>query len=198
MRLSIDLATKCLPKFKKGRSKPHTSPTFTGQSSREVAPTSMKSFSIVGSWFGSRRSQPITPRCPFMKITLPPMQVSVETPPMGINRAKPSSSTCVTISPISSMCAEIMMRKPLGCLLPLRAIRLPIASVRISSALPWISSKIAARISCSWPEGPGVSTIFLINANKASSCSIFFASMLICMLLLTQNFGGKPCEGVID
>ena len=138
IRLSMDFATSRFPKSINGRSKPHTSPTWTADSAAEAAPVSMNIFSKVGSALPSSRSIPITPRAPFINKTRPPRHVRGLTPPIIKKRAKPFSSTCVTIRPISSMCAEIIIRWPPSVLRPLRAIKLPKASVRTSSARPLI------------------------------------------------------------
>ncbi len=153
-------AVRCPPTSTIGRRKQATSPTTTGQSSRLEAPTSMYSLSKARSPGLSNFSTPITPTVPFSNNTRPITSYNGRTLPIGLKRTKPFSSTYETITPISSMCAESITLTPEVPFF--RAIKLPITSVRTSSASPAISSRIKALTWCSDPEGPKASTSFLI------------------------------------
>ncbi len=159
MRSSMLLAVRWWPWATNGRSKWAASPTPTGQSSRPVAPTSMKC--LLKGWMDERsslRSAPMTPSVPSAKRTRPPINVCGPTPPMLVKRRKPCAVMWVAITPISSMWAATITLSGFSAAPRLRMMRLPIASTDTSSACGSTSGRIRSRTPSSNPDGPKAST----------------------------------------
>ena len=137
---------------------PNNTPTSTNKLSTSI--------SVRGTLFSSRPTMPIVPSS---NCSRAPNSVNGFTAPSAENRPNPRPSTNVTITPISSRCADtiIFLRR-----FPSRAAvqyEFPNVSTRTWSTYPLISSRTSSRTPPHFPEGPYASeSLFTSAVNGAS------------------------------